>query len=180
MVINVKKHSDKILLLCLSVMTAKSFIMLAASFNKLILGLNFGYLIFAFYFFVTWELEIAKASYNPRFSSNDLEKETRFPLKGVIEDEAGLTLVIFITNIDENSCFALIDEAGLQGPRIELDSQKKYMLKAEYEGVKFSHPALVTSTYDRGIGFDFIKEKKDKTQLNWSDLYKVCLERGLF
>lgn len=181
MIVKIKKHSDKVLLLCLTVITAKNFIMLAASFNKLILGLNFVYLIFAFYFFVTWELEIAKASYNPNFAKNDLEKESRFHLKGKIttaNDE--VLLNVFITSIDENSCFALIASQEAQSLISNLDPKAEYLLETEYEGVKFLHKAELTSTYDRGIGLDFVSEKKTDTQLDWSDLYKVCLERGLF
>ncbi len=181
MIIKIKKHSDKMLLLCLSVITAKNFIMLAASFNKLILGLNFVYLIFAFYFFVTWELEIAKASYNPNFSENDLEKESRFQLKGKIENADGAeAFEVHITNIDENSCFALINKENTALFIAQLKNNEVYLLTAEYEGVEFTHKAQLTSTYDRGIGLDFIKENKTDMRLNWSDLYKVCLERGFF
>lgn len=179
MVVNVKRHSDKMLLLCLTVMTAKNFIMLASSFNKLILGLNFVYLIFAFYFFVTWELEIAKASYNPNFSDNDLEKESRFLLKGKLTNGT-IALDIFITNIDENSCFALIAGPNAKEMIESLNPKEVFHLITEYEGIEFGHQTRLTSTYDRGVGLDFINVKKADTGLDWSDLYKVCLERGLF
>ena len=180
MIVNIKKHSDKVLLFCLAMITGKNFIMLATSFNKLILGLNFIYLIFAFYFFVTWELEIAKASYNPSFSKNDLEKNTRFNLKGKIEDEKGESFEVLITNIDHNSCFALVNTASPLELISSLDPKAKYRLIAEYEGIKFTHLAELTSKYDQGIGLNLIKEKGPVTLLNWSDLYNVCLERGLF
>jgi hypothetical protein len=179
MVVKIKKHSDKVLLICLAMIAGKNFIMLAASFNKLILGLNFLYLIFAFYFFVTWELEIAKASFNPLFSKRDLEKETRFHLKGQIENvNNGTSLDVLITNIDENGCFALIassnEHAGI------LDSSATYRLKALYEGIEFLHEAQLISSYDRGVGMEFKQVQKEDYQLDWSDLHKVCLERGLF
>lgn len=163
----------------LAAITAKNFIMLAASFNKLILGLNFIYLIFAFYFFITWELEILKASYNPQFSQNDLEKDSRFPLVGHVELEDGGRFDICITNIDENSCFAIVEKEKRDQIK-ELNPNARYTLSAIYEGVKFTHKATLASTYDCGIGLDFIKEKVPHSQLNWSDLHKVCLERGLF
>lgn len=178
-VVKVKRHSDKILMIFLAAVTGKNFIMLAASFNKLILGLNFIYLIFAFYFFVTWELELAKASYNPEFSANDLEKDTRFPLKGRVESEDGNSFNVHITNIDENSCFAIVEKEA-RDQMGSLNSGSVYTLSAEYEGVKFTHKATLASLYDCGIGLDFMKEQAAKSQLNWSDLHKVCLERGLF
>jgi hypothetical protein len=179
MVVKIKRHSDKMLLLCLTLIAGKNFIMLAASFNKLILGLNFIYLIFAFYFFVTWELEIAKASFNPLFTRRDLEKDSRFHLKGQIENVTnGILVDVLVTNIDENGCFALI--ASTNDPSTKLDSSALYRLKAHYEGVEFTQEAELISSYDRGIGLEFKQIKTSDHQLNWSELYKVCLERGLF
>jgi hypothetical protein len=179
MVVRIKKHSDKMLLLCLTLITGKNFIMLAASFNKLILGLNFVYLIFAFYFFVTWELEIAKASFNPLFSKRDLEKDTRFHLKGQIENVTnGSTVDVLVTNIDENGCFALI--ATTNDSEAKLESSAQYRLKANYEGKEFIQEAELISSYDRGVGLEFKRVKTPDYQLDWSELYKVCLERGLF
>ena len=179
MVVKIKKHSDKMLLLCLSLIAGKNFIMLAASFNKLILGLNFVYLIFAFYFIVTWELEIAKASFNPLFTRRDLEKDSRFHLKGQIENvTTGSTVDVLVTNIDENGCFALI--ASTNDPGVKLESSAQYLLKANYEGVEFTQAAELISSYDRGVGLEFKQEAASNHQLNWSELHKVCLERGLF
>lgn len=179
MVVKIKKHSDKMLLLCLSLIAGKNFIMLAASFNKLILGLNFVYLIFAFYFFVTWELEIAKASFNPLFSRRDLEKDTRFHLKGQIENVTnGTSTDVLVTNIDENGCFALI--ASHADPSTKLESSAQYRLRAHYEGVEFIQDAELISSYDRGVGLEFKHVAASAHQLDWSELHKVCLERGLF
>lgn len=179
MIVKIKKHSDKMLFICLAMITGKNFIMLAASFNKLILGLNFLYLIFAFYFFITWELEIAKASFNPLFSKRDLEKDTRFHLKGQIENvNDGTSVEVLVTNIDENGCFALI--ASINEQAVILDSSVSYRLKAHYEGIEFLHEAQLISSYDRGVGLEFKQVQKEDYQPDWSDLYKVCLERGLF
>ena len=172
-VIKVKKHSDKVLLVALCLITGKNFILLSSSFNKLILALNFIYLIFAFYFFVMWEMEIAKASYNPLFSSFDLEKEKRFAIKGTVQGGNLDPVVVYITNIDECSSFIYLPEN-----QIKLASGRDYLLKTNFEGVEFEHPARVVSTYDNGYGLLLIR--KPKSGPDWSDLYKVCLERGLF
>ena len=179
MVVNVKKHSDKMLLLCLTVMTAKNFIMLASSFNKLILGLNFIYLVFAFYFFVTWELEIAKASYNPQFSEHDLEKDTRFPINGKMENlKTGEIFDVMVTNVDEESCFVLLTVESRD--QFKADAGATYRLTVSYENVLFVHNARLASKYHRGLGLEFIQTPKSDFPLNWSDLHQVCLERGLF
>jgi hypothetical protein len=175
MVLNVKKYSEYVLLLCLSIIVGKSFILLSGSFNKLTLGLNFVYLVFAFYFFINWELEVALASFNPLFSSHDLEKESRFKLLGKVglsEVEAG-AVDVCITNIDEESCFLLLPKDH----HLEINSSKKYFLISHYEGVCFTQQARLVSSYDRGLGF--ILEDFTDAQRSWSELYKVCLERGL-
>ena len=153
----------------------KSFIMLSGSFNKLTLALNFISLVFAFYFFVTWELEVDLACFNPLYSEHDLEKETRFKLQGTIreEGESGESFPVFITNIDEESCFLLLENQT----SFVLNIKRKYSLESVYEGVRFSHTARLVSSYDRGVGLIF--EHFEDRRVSWSELYKVCLERGL-
>ncbi len=174
MVLNVKKYSEFILLLCLSIIVGKSFILLSTSFNKLTLVLNFIYLLFAFYFFISWELEVAMASFNPKFSAQDLEKEPRFKLQGRIglsESEED-SIKVHITNIDEESCFLLLPK----NCKFDFLASRKYYLTSHYEGVYFTHQARLVSSYDRGVGFVF--ENNSDLRLSWSELYKVCLERG--
>lgn len=181
MILTLRKHSDKVLLLCLAFITGKNFILLSASFNKLILGLSFAYLIFAFYFYITWELETLKASHNPNFSQNDLEIKARFPLAGKIESLSGeMALDVLITNMDDESCFTFVSSDKAREAIAALDAQAKYRLVAEYEGVKFVQMAELVAAYDRGIGLLLVNERQDIRILNWSDLYKVCLDRGLF
>ncbi|MGZ3789265.1 MAG: hypothetical protein ACXVLQ_12125 [Bacteriovorax sp.] len=175
MVVKIKKYSEILLLLCLTMIVGKSFILLSGSFNKLTLVLNFIYLVFAFYFFVSWELEVALASYNPLFSIYDLEKEPRFKLTANIspsEDGSGAAQAR-ITNIDEESCFLLL----APGADFELNTSRKYYLDANFEGVHFRQRAQLVSRYDRGVGLVF--EDFPDARVSWSVLYKVCLERGL-
>lgn len=175
MIMKIKKFSEWVLLACLVVIVGKNFILLSDSFNKLTLVLNFIYLVFAFYFFITWELEVGLASYNPKFSLHDLEKESRFKLRGQIkttaEDSEGID--VCITNIDNESCFLLMPATA----SLKLDPSKKYFLESTYEGVRFSHMARLVSSYDRGIGLVF--EEFPEARVSWSELYKVCLERGI-
>jgi len=171
-ILKVKKHSDKLLLLVLVLITGKNFILLSSSFNKFVLVLNFLYLLFAFYFFVTWELQINKASYNPLFSRYDLEKTTRFQIKGKLKGDTLPETDVLITNIDENSCFLI-----LVNDISKLDPKEKFVLVTNYEGILFEQEATVVSSYDQGLGMEFLKSK---TGPSWSDLHKVCLERGLF
>lgn len=179
MVAKLKKHSDKVLLFFLILIVGKNFIMLASSFNKLILGLNFIYLVFAFYFFVNWELEIGKAAFNPQFSENDLEKDSRFPIDGKMENLSTNAIYdVKVTNIDENSCFVLLSLPSLS--EFSPDKSATYRLTVSYEQVVFVHDARLAAKYHRGVGLEFVHSKQSDFPLNWSDLHKVCLERGLF
>lgn len=171
-IVKVIKHSDKLMLFVLILMTGKNFILLSSSFNKLVLALNFLYVIFAFYFFVIWELQINKASYNPLFSRHDLEKVARFQIKGTVKGDNVSELDVLITNIDENSCFLYMPK---DAPKF--NPKEKFTLTANYEGVLFEQDACVVSAYDQGVGMEFLKPKSGAS---WSDLYKVCLERGMF
>ncbi len=167
-----KKGSEWVLLVCLITIVGKTFFLLSGSFNKLTLVLNFLYLVFAFYYFVTWEIEVGLACFSPNFSKYDLEKEARFRLTGKISpNESGINFTeVRISNIDEQSCFLLLPE----GHEIEgLD----FYLDSIYEGVHFKHKARLVSKYDRGVGLVFLKSFN--TRATWSELYKVCLERGL-
>ncbi len=171
-IVKVKKYSDKLLLATLILISGKNFIMLSGSFNKLVLALNFIYLIFAFYFFITWELLVNKASFNPLFSRHDLEKEARFKIKAVLKGPVDQEVEGLITNIDEQSCFIYIPQHEKK-----LSPKGEFELTAIYEGVAFTQPALIVSRYDQGYGLQLLKPNKGPS---WSDLYKVCLERGLF
>lgn len=173
LVLKLKKHSEWVLLVCLIAIVGKSFILLSGSFNKLTLVLNFLYLVFAFYYFVSWELEVSLACFNPNFSKLDLEKESRFPLKGRISDnENGLNAIdVHISNIDEQSCFLLLPKVA------QLPAGTEFYLDSMYEGVHFRHKASLVSKYDRGVGLMFLKTSN--TRATWSELYKVCLERGI-
>jgi hypothetical protein len=175
MVIKIKKWSEFVLLFCLITIVGKNFILLSNSFNKLSLALNFIYLVFAFYFFITWEIEVSLASFNPEFSRHDLEKESRFRLKAqiFITDKKENIVPVRISNIDEESCFLLMPE----GAKLKLDSSQLYTLESTISGVTFHHNAYLVSSYDRGIGLVF--EKASDARLSWSELYKVCLERGI-
>lgn len=172
-IVKVYRHSDKALLVCLCLIAGKNFILLSSSFNKLILALNFIYLIFAFYFYVMWELEIEKASFNPLFSRHDLEKEPRFQIKGNFYLNEQESEEVYITNIDETSCFLFFSQVKER----KLKSSATYQLKAVFEGVEFSHKARIVSRYDQGYGLEL---GRPDAGLNWSELHKVCLERGLF
>jgi hypothetical protein len=155
--------------------------MLTISFSKIILIFNFLFLVFAFYFFVSWEVETGKACFNPNFSSNDIEKDNRFPIKGflLIGEDVTKNYPITVTNLNEDSCFILFEskemfKEAFTNPQLKSSIVK---LKAIFSEVDFEANGQVITSYDRGIGLIFKNDTNNK--LNWSELYKVCLERGI-
>lgn len=170
-VFSYKKYAKYLLFIYLTIIVLTAFVLLYASFNKLILALNFAYALFGFYFFTSWEIERSQAGYNPQFSENDLEKQTRFPIQGIVySGDRSKHLKVFLTNLDEYSCFVLL-EAG----QFEI---KKSTLEVTFDGVIFSSQVMPAARYDQGIGFSFI----DTITSPWSlaELCKICRERGLF
>lgn len=122
-----------------------------------------------------WEIEVGFALYNPKYSKFDLQKESRFSISATIQSlkmpENSETALI--TNIDQHGCFLMLPK----NTNLKLDTTQRFHLKATYEGVSFEQEAQLVTSYDHGIGLVF--SEQPNTRLSWSELYNVCLERGL-
>lgn len=166
-----KNYAKYLLFIFLAIIVVTSFALLSASFNKLTLALNFAYVLFGFYFFTSWEIERNEAGYNPLFSNNDLEKQTRFPIQGIVySNDRSKFEKIFLTNIDEHSCYVLLEKGKFE--------MEKAMLEVTFDGVIFSSKVIPVSKYDQGIGFSFIESGTSPWSL--TELCKICRQRGLF
>lgn len=166
-----KNYAKYLLFLFFAIIVITSFALLSASFNKLILALNFAYVLFAFYFFTSWEIERTEAGYNPHFSRNDLEKQTRFPIQGILySGDRSKFERVFLTNLDEHSCYVLLESGKFE--------KEKAMLEITFDGVIFSSKVVPVSQYDQGIGFSFVDLGNSPWSL--SELCKICRQRGLF
>jgi hypothetical protein len=172
-VVGFKKFSEWFLLCFVILVVLKSFIFLYIGFSKIILALDFIYLLFGFYYFTTWELFVKQASNNPSFSENDLEKKSRFNIDGKAEG-VNISFNFLLTNLDEQSGFLMITDS------IEIKNIKPttYHLTINYDGVPFSAPIEIVSSYDFGLGFIYKKEVNNLRSL--SGFYKICLQRGIF
>jgi hypothetical protein len=166
-----KKYAKYLLFIFLGLILFNSFVLLASSFNKLILGLTFIYALFSFYFYSFWEIERGEAGYNPLFSANDLEKNTRFTIKGIIySNDRQKSESIYLTNIDEKSCFVILEK--------DLILFEKPLIEITIDGVTFSSPVVAVSQFDKGMGFIF--EETEQSPWSLSELCKICRDRGLF
>jgi hypothetical protein len=151
----------------------KSFIFLSMSFNKLVLSLNFIYIIFAFYFYTDWELFLESAGNTPNYQTNDLEIESRFTICGHLKNQNQDNVEFKLTNIDKRSCFVLFADR-----ETKINIGDKYTMTINYENVVFESEIECISLYGFGAGFTFLKEENNLRDL--SGLYKVCLDRGLY
>lgn len=166
-----KKYAKYLVVIYLILIVGSSFIMLSASFNKLVLALNFAYTLFSFYFYITWEIERNDAGYNPLFSSIDLEKQSRFSIKGIVySHDRSKYQNVFLTNIDDKSCFVLLETGSF--------SDKNAMLEITFDGVVFCSKVKIISKYDQGVGFTFLESENATWSL--SELCKICRQRGYF
>lgn len=175
----VRKHSEKFLLATLIFVSLKNFMLLSYSFNKLILLLDFVYLLFAFYFYVAWELETKRACFRPRFSKNDLEKESRAILSGELLVD-GKSWPIHLSNLDENSCFLILKEKLTSQELKEVLESDEIYVASMLEEVNFKQKIRISAKYDRGLGVEFLNNQKDNSTYDYPNLYKICLERGYF
>ena len=125
---------------------------------------------------MSWEVEISKACFNPKFSRYDLEKSSRFLIEGKIYDnEHNLLEEVKVSNIDESSCFVILNTNNFE----KLMFKEDLFLSSSLEGVEFFSRAKISSIYDNGLGFELVSTQQSNKP-EWSELYKVCLERGIF
>jgi hypothetical protein len=77
---------------------------------------------------------------------------------------------VYLTNIDEGSCFVLLDEGNFEF--------KDALLEFTLDGVVFTSQVSKVSKYDQGIGLQFKGE--NNSPWNLTELCRICRDRGLF
>jgi len=167
-----KKYSKYAVLFFMIIVSLKTFFILSSSFNKLVLGLDFIFIMFSFYFYTEWELFLDQAATTPQYSKYDCEKESRFPICGQLILEENV-IPFKLTNIDERGCFVLLSN----NQDFKLNFGEVVKIEVLFENVTFQSVATYLSKYENGYGFSFEKDHKNRRSL--SGLYQVCLDRGL-
>lgn len=172
--------SEKWLLFFICVSILRCFLLLTINFNKIILILSFVYIFFAFYFYIAWEVELKRSCYNPNFQKNDLTKHHRFPLEGIlkIEDQS---FACHVSNIDETSLFVIFKN---EAPNISknLPANSDVEVEIVIDHVRFKQRVSVIGQYDLGLGLSYAKNKEESDQKSYdfSRLYEILIDRGLF
>lgn len=149
----------------------KTFSLFFISFDKVLLLLNFTYLVFAFYFWLFWKLELKEAHYHPGFNQNDIEMRPKYDVKVEVVEEGGKVYLGWLTNWDESSCYILLNEKW-----VDLRGKIKVLIKFEKDS--FQSEAQIVSSYGPGIGVKFNSIDEKKSPLGWSDFYDIMSDRG--
>ena len=143
------------------------------SFDKVILTLNFAYLIFGFYFYSLWVVELSEAVYCPGYYIEDVGRKSTYDIRVKLilpnEDEGWG----YLTQIGEASCFLLVEEKFRQ-------ARGKLKIALEYEGTSFEQFGEIITSYGGGLGIKFLHDTSDMPNIHcWNDFYTVICHRGL-
>lgn len=170
-----KKTSKLFIMMYLSFIFGQTFYFFLMSFDKLILLLNFSYLVFSFFFFLLWKQELERACYNPGYHLNDIHLTPEYDLPLLLTSPAQrIHSNGHLMNWDESSCFIILESSvvDLKGQvEVELFLQDK----------TFKATAKVVTKYGNGVGLSFVQEKQraaDFTTLNWNTFYDIISDRG--
>jgi hypothetical protein len=138
--------------------------------DKFVLIMNFAYLVFAFYYYLFWKLELDEAFYKPRFTSRDLGPRSSLPVKVKLTTSANQEIYGELTNWDKNGCFISITDSTLPKGSIKFE--------VEYEQRQFMDYGQVMTEYANGVGIKFQKVTSKSNVHNWLDFYDILRDRG--
>ena len=138
------------------------------SFDKIILVLNFIYILLSYYFYMFFTAELERALYHPGFVDNSIGAKCEYDLPVSLE-YSKLKTTGHLSNWDEDSCFVFIDgDDKLPCGQV--------VLSIVFEGQTFTFQGVVRTRVGQGVGIKI--ESKKKEMFDWSDLYEIISNRG--
>ncbi|MEC7183430.1 MAG: hypothetical protein VXW15_12000 [Bdellovibrionota bacterium] len=173
-IIRAKKYSKTLLALFFIHISVYSFFLFFKNFDKIILVLNFFYIVFSFYFYINWSFELKKAVYLPSYTPYDIGNKTYYDLRGkVVSNKSGQKVSGYIVNWDQEGCFFYSEDPILQ------DFRGKLTIEIDYEGLTFTQKAEIVTSYYGGKGIKFLLEgDSKKSRYTWNDFFKIIGDRG--
>ena len=138
------------------------------SFDKIILVLNFIYILLSYYFYVFFASELERALYHPGFINNSIGTKCEYDIPLSLESSK-LKATGQLSNWDEDSCFVFIDGGG-KLPR------GRVALSMLFEGQTFTFQGSIRTRVGQGVGIRI--ESKKKEMFDWSDFYEIINNRG--
>jgi len=168
-----QKISKYIFLLFVFVVLGKGMQLLMGDLNKIILVLNFFLVIFSYYFYQVWSVEMESSSYNPRFHRHSINKGDLYGLEVEVIDSEGSKYSGYITNWDESGAFIVMNE----GEEVPVRPREIFI---KYEENNFSCKIKAVSRDGSfGIGIIFIQMEEREEIMGWKSLYNILNNRGL-
>lgn len=162
---NVAKYFFAIYSIGIIFLSIQTFIQ---SFDKIILVLNFIYILLAYYSCMFFASELERALYHPGFVNNSIGAKCEYDLPISLESSK-FKAVGRLSNWDKDSCFVFIEGDG-KLPR------GRATLSTVFEGQTFTFQGVVRTKVGQGVGIR-IKSKK-KEMFDWSDFYEIISNRG--
>jgi hypothetical protein len=170
-----KKSSKLFIMMYLSFIFGQTFYFFLMSFDKLILLLNFSYLVFSFFFFLLWKQELERACYNPGYQVNELGLTPEYDLPLLVTSSSHrIHGSGHLMNWDESSCFLILESSIV-------DLKGQVEVELFFQGKTFKAAGYVVAKYGNGIGLSFQRDKQiaaDFTTLNWDTFYDIISDRG--
>jgi hypothetical protein len=169
-----RKSSKIFILMYFSFVFGQTSYFFLMSFDKLILLLNFTYLLFSFGFYLMWKLELDEAYYLPGFRLDELKVVPDHELPVYVTSiKLGQQFQGHLMNWNEKGCYVILD-SGYSDIRGDVEIEVYYLDKT------FKSAARVITKYGQGIGLEFKPEALEDnfTALNWKSFYDIIEDRG--
>lgn len=146
------------------------FIPFFSEFDKLILIGSFLNILFSFYLWLLWKLELKEACYHPGFNQNQIGRPNEYELP-ITLNRGGATYYGYLTNWDGHSAFFYLkDYVPMKG---------SYDFEVNFADSIFKSQAEIVSKYGNGYGIKFHTDQSTSDFGNsWYDFYTMIKDRG--
>lgn len=165
----------KILMSLLSVVCLVSSMSIALiDFNKVILIMDFFFLVTTYYLMMVFSGEISSASYNPLYVKSTIGQRSEYDLPCSVK-LATQEIHGVLTNWDEQGCFISLEVNDSLLPNLDPTLE----VETRIDDIHFNQNGRIVSSFEGGIGIRFsINAKLSSEGYNWSEYFKIIDHRG--
>lgn len=161
------------LALFVSIIAFKGITFFFIKFDKMILALDFAFIVVGFLFCLFWWMKLNESIYRPGFTRNDIGKRSEYDFPVIITLGTDEIYRGYLTNWDEVGCFVNIENSveHLVG---------EVLVSIEKFGRKFTHRGRVMTGYAEGVGIKFNDQQEKESDHDWFDFYDIINDRGYY
>lgn len=143
-------------------------------FNKVILIMDFFFLVTTYYLMMVFEGEIASASYNPLYVKSTIGQRCEYDLPCSVK-LATQEIHGSLTNWDEQGCFISLEVNDSLLPNLDPSLE----VETRIDDVHFNQIGQIVSSFEGGIGIRFSANTKTSSEgYNWSEYFNIIDHRG--